>query len=98
MFSHQQASFFVFVSHFYVIAATGYAAHQRRSIPAFLALYPADESSPLTLRASKGASSEQSVTNAVEGSEAIIPETATKSMDSETLEQPRSQEGHAMNA
>lgn len=39
----------MFVSHFYVIAATGYAAQQRQSIPAILALYPnpGEEDEPL---------------------------------------------------
>jgi len=38
-FSCSQASFFIFVSHFYCIAATGYAAQQRLSVPAILAMY-----------------------------------------------------------
>lgn len=33
------SGFFVFVSHFYLVAATGFAAHQRRSIPSLLAQY-----------------------------------------------------------
>ena len=33
------SSFLAFVSHFYLVSATGYACHQRRSIPAILALY-----------------------------------------------------------
>ncbi|CAB9524295.1 expressed unknown protein [Seminavis robusta] len=37
------SSFLVFLSHFYIIASTGYAAQQRRSIPALLALYPEPE-------------------------------------------------------
>lgn len=31
------------MAHFYVIAATGFAAQQRRSIPAILALYPSKD-------------------------------------------------------
>ena len=33
------SGFFVFVSHFYLVGATGFAAHQRRSIPSLLAQY-----------------------------------------------------------
>ena len=33
------SGFFAFVTHFYLVAATGYAAQQRRSIPSLLAQY-----------------------------------------------------------